>query len=143
MAHWQWLIKCIPAAVEVYLFGEVIIHDQRVSPIVSKELSHGTAGVRRQVLQRRRVRRRRRHHDRIFHGVGVGQSLDYLRHGRPLLTNSDVDAVELGFLVLALVESLLVYDGVNGDRRFATNTTCFSASILNYDALSCTGCLQN
>ena len=105
-----------------YLFGEVVIHDKSMSSIVPKELAHGAARVRSQVLQRRRVWRRRAHYDCVFHSVGVGQSLHNLRHCRPLLTNRDVDAIQLGFLVLAVVESLLIDDGVNCHRRLAANT---------------------
>ena len=103
------------------LLGQIVVHDECVSPVVPEELAHGTAGVRREVLQRRRVRRCRAHDDRVLHGVRVGQSLDDLRDGRSLLTDSDVDAVQLRFLVLAFVESLLIDDGVNGDRRLAAH----------------------
>ena len=93
-----------------------------MSSVVSEELAHGTAGVRSKVLQWSSIRRRCAHYYRVLHRVGVRQSLHDLSHRRTLLTDSDVDAVQLGFLILALVEPLLVYDGVDCDRRLAADT---------------------
>ena len=114
---------CVPCSFTTvkYLFGQVVVHDEGMSSVIPEELSHGTARVRCQVLQRRRIRSCRRHHDGVLHGVGVGQSLDNLRHRRPFLPDRDVDAVELCLLVLTVVETLLIDDGVDGHRRLATN----------------------
>ena len=91
--------------------------------VVSEVLAHRAARVGSQVLQGSSVGRRRAHDDRVLHGVGLGQSLDQLGDGRPLLTDGDVDAVELRLLVRTLVETLLVDDRVDGDRRLAANAT--------------------
>ena len=56
----------------------------------------------------------------VFHGVGLLQSGDQLGDGGSLLTDGDVDAVQLGLLVSEVVETLLVDNGVDGDRGFAS-----------------------
>jgi len=104
-----------------YLFGQVIIHDECVSSVVSEEFTHGTAGVRSEVLQWRCIGRRRAHYDCILHRVGVRQPLHDLCDGRPLLTDGHVDAIQLGFLVLTLVEPLLINDRVDCYGRLAAN----------------------
>ena len=55
----------------------------------------------------------------VLHGVGVGEPLDDLGDGGPLLADGDVDAVELLLLVAGVVEPLLVDDGVDGHGRLA------------------------
>ncbi len=55
------------------------------------------------------------HHTR----TSVLKTLDELGHSRTLLTNGDVDAVQLLLLVGAVVEALLVDDGVNGNGSLA------------------------
>ena len=55
----------------------------------------------------------------VLHGVGVGETLDNLGDGGSLLSDGDVDAVELLLLVSGLVEALLVDDGVDGDGGLA------------------------
>ena len=47
------------------------------------------------------------------------ERLDDLRHGRALLADGDIDAIELGLLVGAGVDGLLVDDGVDGDGGLA------------------------
>src|SRR3546814_9398897 len=46
-------------------------------------------------------------------------SSDDLRHGRALLADRDIDAVELLPLVVALVDALLVNEGIDGDGGLA------------------------
>ena len=47
--------------------------------------------------------------------TSISQTLDQLSDSGSLLTDGDVDTVKLLLLVVALVESLLVDDGVNSD----------------------------
>jgi len=51
----------------------------------------------------------------------VSKPLHNLSHGGSLLTNSNVDTVQLLLFVFGVVESLLVDDGVNGQSGFAAN----------------------
>lgn len=53
--------------------------------------------------------------DGVLHGVVLLKSLDELGDSGTLLTNSDVDAVKLLGLVVAVVPALLVEHGVEGD----------------------------
>lgn len=46
--------------------------------------------------------------------TGISETLDKLGYGRSLLSNSHIYAVELLLLIGAVVESLLVDDGVDG-----------------------------
>src|SRR6185312_15391064 len=49
----------------------------------------------------------------------VLQRLDDLRHGRALLADRDIDAIELALLVARGVDGLLIEEGVDGDGRLA------------------------
>ena len=87
--------------------------------VVSEVLSHGAARVWGQVLQRSSIRGGGRDHDGVLHGVSVSQPLHQLSHSGPLLSNGDVDAVQLLLLISSLIEALLVDDCVNGNGGFA------------------------
>ena len=101
------------------LLGEIVIDDQRVHAIVAEPFAHGAAGERRQELQRRGLGRGGGDDDGVFQRAGIGERLDDLRHGRTLLADGDIDAIELGLLVGAGVDGLLVDDGVDGDGGLA------------------------
>lgn len=93
--------------------------------VVSEVLAHGASGVRSQVLQGSGIRCGSRHHDSVFHGIGICQPLHQLGHGGSLLTDGYVDAVQFLLLLCALVEALLVDDGVDGNGGFAAREiTC-------------------
>ena len=102
-----------------------------MSSVVPEELSHSTSGVRSQVLQRGRVRCRRADDDCVLHGIGICQSFHDLGDGGSLLTNSYIDAVQLGFLILTIIESLLIDDCVDCNCCLAINTqtTCLLIEI--------------
>ena len=122
LATWRTTQQQAHLTVGHRLFGQVVEDDERVLAVVAEVLAHGAARVGRQVLERRGVRGRRRHDDRVLHGVGVGETLDELSDGGALLADGHVNAVELLLLVVALVEALLVDDGVDGDGRLARLT---------------------
>src|ERR687890_182852 len=90
---------------------EVVVDRQDVAAAVAEVLADGRARIRREVLHRRRVGRRRAHHDGVVHRAEVLKGLDYLRHGRVLLADGDVDA--------DYVLALLVDDGVERDGGLA------------------------
>ena len=52
-----------------YLFGQVVIDDEGVHAVVPEVLSHGTAGVRGQVLERGSIRGGGTHHDGVLHCI--------------------------------------------------------------------------
>ena len=86
---------------------------------VAEEFAHGAAGIGCEELQRCRIRRGSSHNDGIFHGVIVGQRLDELSNRGTLLTDGDIDAIELRALILAFIDGLLVQDGVDDDGGLA------------------------
>lgn len=51
--------------------------------------------------------------------TSISQPLHDLRDSGPLLSDGDVDAVQLLLLIFALVEALLVDDGVDGQGSLA------------------------
>src|SRR5690606_19845943 len=61
--------------------------------------------------------------DRVFQRAALFERLDDLGDSRTLLTDGDVDAVQLvGFGRAFAVDALLVQDGVDGDSRLADLT---------------------
>ena len=101
------------------LLGKIVVEDDRVHAVVAEVFAHGATGVGRQELQRRRLGRGRGDDDRVLHRVVVFQRLDQLRDGRALLPDGDVDAIKLGFFVVAFVDRFLVEDGVDDDGGLA------------------------
>jgi hypothetical protein len=94
------------------LLRQVVVEDHRMHRVVAEELAHRAAGVGREELHRRRVGRGGGHHDRVLERAVLLQRLHELGDGGALLTDGDVDAVELLALVAAGVDALLVDDGV-------------------------------
>ena len=90
---------------------------------VAEKLSHGAARVRGQILQRRGVGCGGTDNHRVLQRIGVVQALHQLRHGRSLLPDGHVDAVELLLLVRRLVEPLLIDDGIDSDGGLSAAET--------------------
>ena len=101
------------------LLGQIVVDDQRVHAVVAEVLAHRAAGERREELHRRGVGGGGGDDDRIFQRAVLFEHLDELRDGRALLADGDIDAIELGVLVVAVVEGLLVEDRVERDRGLA------------------------
>ena len=87
--------------------------------VVAEVFAHGAAGERRQVLHRGRIGGGGRDDDRVFERAPFLENLHELRNRRALLTDRDVDAVELLALVVAVVERLLVEEGIEEDGGLA------------------------
>lgn len=87
--------------------------------IISEVLSHGAARVWSKVLQGGGVRGSGRDHDGVLHGISISQPLYQLSNGGPLLSDGNVDAVELLLLVGTIIEPLLVDDCVDGNGSFS------------------------
>src|SRR6185437_4584502 len=101
------------------LLGKIVIDDHGVHAVIAEIFAHRAAGERRDVLHRGRIGRRRRNDDRVFQRALLFEHLHELRNRRTLLTDRDVDAVQLEVLVRLGVERLLVQDGVERDRGLA------------------------
>ena len=101
------------------LLGQIVEDDEGVHAVVTEELAHGAAGVGSQVLQRSGIGSGGGNDNAVLHGIGVGETLDDLGDSGTLLTDGDVNAIKLLFLVTGIVEALLVDNGVNGNCGFA------------------------
>jgi hypothetical protein len=97
------------------LLREIVEDDEGVLSVVSEPLSDGSSGERSEVLERGGLRGGGGNDDRVLERVVLLEGLDELGNGRSLLSDSDVNAVELGVVVGSVVPSLLVEDGVDGD----------------------------
>ena len=97
------------------LLGQIVEDDEGVLSVVSEPLSDGSSREGREVLKRGGLGSGSGDNDGVFHRVVLLESLYELGDGGSLLSDSDVDAVELGGLILSIVPSLLVEDGVDGD----------------------------
>lgn len=104
------------------LLGQIVVDDASVLPVVTEPLTHGASGEGCNVLQRGSLRGGGSNDDAVLHGVVLLKSLDELSDGGPLLTDSDVDAVKLLGLVVAVVPPLLVQHGVERDGSLTSLT---------------------
>lgn len=86
-----------------------------MTAVVTEPLTHGATGERSNVLQGSSLGGGGSNDDGVLHGVVLLKGLDELSDGGTLLTNGDVDGVELLLLVASLVPTLLVQHGVERD----------------------------
>ena len=99
------------------LLGQIVIDDHGVHAVVAEIFAHGAAGEGRQELHRGRIGSGGGNDDGVVQRAVLFERLDELCNGRTLLSDGDVDAIELLGLVSALVERLLVDDGVDARPR--------------------------
>mmetsp|Transcript_16446 Transcript_16446/g.36308 ORF Transcript_16446/g.36308 Transcript_16446/m.36308 type:complete len:319 (-) Transcript_16446:42-998(-) len=90
--------------------------------IVAEVLSHGAARVRSKELQRRRIRSSGSNYGGVLEAIVLPENLEQLCHGRALLAYGHVNAIEVVLFVGAVVDCLLVEDGVDGNGSFARLT---------------------
>lgn len=101
------------------LLGQVIVDDQGVLSVVSEPLSHGATRERSKVLKRSSLGSGSGDNDGVFQSIVLLEGLDELSDGRSLLTNGNVDTVELLLLVGSIVPLLLVENGIDGNGRLS------------------------
>jgi len=97
------------------LLGQVIVGDNGMTAVVTEPLTHSATGERSNVLQRSSLGGGGSNDDGVLHGVVLLKGLDELSDGGTLLTDGDVDGVELLLLVAGVVPTLLVQHGVESD----------------------------
>lgn len=97
------------------LLGKIVEDNQGTLAVVSEPLTHGGTSEGSKVLERGSLGGGSSNNDRVLEGIVVLKSLDKLGDGRSLLANGNVDTVELLLLVLAVVPSLLVKNGIDGN----------------------------
>jgi hypothetical protein len=90
-----------------------------VLAVVAEPFTHGASRERREVLQWGGLAGSGGDDDGVLHRVVLLEGLDELGDGGTLLTDSDIDTVELLGLILAVVPALLVKDGVDRDSSLA------------------------
>jgi len=97
------------------LLGQIVVDDKGVSAVISEPLTKSTTGERSNVLKRSSLGSSGSNNDGVLEGIVLLKGLDELSNGGSLLTNGNVDTVELLGLIRTVVPSLLVEDGVNGN----------------------------
>ena len=80
------------------LLGEIVINDQTVLSVISEVFSDSTSGVGGQELEGSGFRGSGGDDDGVVHGSMVGQGSHDVGNSRSLLSDGDVDTVELGTL---------------------------------------------
>ena len=90
--------------------------------VVTEPFTHSASREGSEVLERSSLRCGGSDDDRVFHGIVLLKGLHELGDSRTLLTDGDVDTVELLGLVIAVVPPLLVEDGVDGDGGLTSLT---------------------
>ncbi len=87
-------------AVSDSLLGQIVVHDQRVFAAVHEVLAHGAARVGADVLHRGRFGRGRSDHHGVRQGAVLFQLAHDVGHGRGLLADRDVHALDAGFFLV-------------------------------------------
>ena len=98
-------------AISDRVLGKIIVNDQYVLALIHKMLRHRAACVWRDVLQRRHIAGGCGNDDGVLHRLTLFQRLHQLRDGGFFLSDRDVNTNN--------IFSLLVENGVDGDRGFA------------------------
>lgn len=104
------------------LLGKVIVDDDGVAAVVTEPLTHGTTSEGSKVLQRSSLGSSSSNDNGVLHGIVLLKGLDELSNGGTLLTDSNVDTVELLALVGSVVPTLLVQHGIKGDSGLTSLT---------------------
>jgi hypothetical protein len=99
------------------LLGQIVIDDNGVAAVVTEPLTHGGTGEGSDVLQGGGLGSGGSDDDGVLHGILLLKGLDELSDGGTLLTDGNVDTVQLLLLggVGGVVPALLVEHGVESD----------------------------
>ena len=100
------------------LLGQVVVDDQGVFTVVSEPFSHGASREGSQELQRSGLGSSSSHDNGVLHGVVLLEGLDELSDCRSLLSDGDIDTIELLDFIASVVPLLLVENGVDGNGGF-------------------------
>jgi hypothetical protein len=99
------------------LLGQIVVDDNGVAAVVTEPFTHGGTGEGSNVLQGGGLGSGGSDDDGVLHGILLLKGLDELGDGGTLLTNGNVDTVQLLLLggVGGVVPALLVEHGVKSD----------------------------
>ena len=101
------------------LLGQIVVDDEGVHAVVSEELSESASGVGGDELEGSGIGGSGGNNDGVLEGVLLSEGLHDVSNGRSLLSNSNIDAVELLVLVTGVEGSFLVEDSVNSNGGLA------------------------
>jgi hypothetical protein len=104
------------------LLGQIVVDDKSVSAVISEPLTNSTTSEGSNVLKRSSLRSSSSNNDGVLEGIVLLKSLNELSNGGSLLTNSNVDTVELLGLIRTVVPSLLVKNSVNSNSGLTSLT---------------------
>lgn len=76
------------------LFGQIVVHNQSVSTVVSEPLAHRASRVWSEVLKWGGVGGGGHYDDAVFQAISFFENSDELGNGGLFLSDSDVDAVK-------------------------------------------------
>jgi hypothetical protein len=119
---WRTTEKKRHLTVSNSLLGQIVINNQSMSAVVTEPLADGASSEGSDVLKGSGLRGSSGDNDGVLHGVVLLEGLDELSNSRSLLSDGDVDAVELLCLVGAIVPLLLIQDGVESDGSLTSLT---------------------
>jgi hypothetical protein len=122
------------------LLGEIVVDDESVLSVISEVFSDSASGIRSQELERSGFGSGSGNDDGVSQGVVVSEGLHDVRDGRSLLTDGNVNAVELSgfFGSWVVVNGLLVDDGINSNSSLSSLSITndkFSLTSSNWDLL--------
>jgi hypothetical protein len=97
------------------LLGKIVVDDEGMTAVVTEPFTHGASRERSKILQGSSLGSGSGNDDRVLEGIVVLKGLRKLSDSRSLLSNGDVDTVELLLLITTTVDALLVQNSVNGN----------------------------
>src|SRR5690606_28517052 len=112
------------------VFTKIVVNDQRVLTVVAEILSHAGSGIRRKILQWRRIRGASRNNNSLFHHAFTLEALYQTSNLTHLLTDGNVDVDNAGVL-LVLVDHRVDCDG--GFTSLAVADDKFALATANRD----------
>ena len=104
------------------LLGEIIIDDKTVLAVVTEVLTNSATGVGSQKLEGSGIGSSGSNNDRVVEALTFAEETHDVGNGGTLLSNSDIDAIELLVNVVVVEIFLLVKNGVNSNSGFASLT---------------------
>ena len=111
LASWRTVKQKGKCTVSYRVLGQVIVDNENVLALMHEILADRAACIRRDILQRRRLGCGRRNDAGVIHRTVLRERLGYLRNGRALLADRNIDTDN--------ARALLIDDGVQADRGLA------------------------
>jgi len=104
------------------LLGQIVIDDETVHAVVTEVFTNSATGVRSQELEGSGIGGGSSNDDSVSEGLTFLEETHNVGNSGSLLTDSDVDAVELLNFIASIVITLLVKDGIDGNSGLTSLT---------------------